>query len=85
MNALLITAQGATKVCTENSRIHQQGVCGRAIPRLLSALCGKGGYNNKQYKRSEAPPLDTLDSSLAGMCFLFWPRRKHHRGSSPGF
>ena len=54
-NIMVISAGRATKVCTERSRIHKQGVCGASIPKVLSALCGKGGYVEKQYKRSAEP------------------------------
>ena len=55
-NVMVISAGQATKVCTERSRIHKQGVCGASIPKVLSALCGKSGYVEKVYKRSESSP-----------------------------
>lgn len=60
INVLVIFAQSATKFCTENSRIHKQGVCGSSIPKVLSALCGKSGYVEKVYKRSNLSPVENL-------------------------
>lgn len=54
-NIMVISAGRGTKVCTERSRIHKQGVCGASIPKVLSALCGKSGYVEKVYKRSSEP------------------------------
>ena len=54
-NIMVISAGRPTKVCTERSRIHKQGVCGASIPKVLSALCGKSGYVEKVYKRSSEP------------------------------
>ena len=65
INVLVIFAQKPTKICTEHSRIHKQGVCGASIHKVLSALCGKEGYVEKMYKRAESPPID--DSSIGGI------------------
>lgn len=59
------------KVCSAHSKPHPQGICGSKIDEVVKLVCGKGNYNEKQYRkrRSVIEPniLDLEASSLLAL------------------
>lgn len=65
--------------CTLSTRsrgVHPQGICGKNLPKILSDICGPGGYMGRWFSKREAPTdaseLSPLDVVGAGQSKMPW-------------